>query len=1234
MAILTDSQKKALDFQRHLSVTANAGAGKTTVLVNRFVDILLHTDTRVNELVAITFTDKAASELKKKIADVVEERMRLAPYAEKRLRLEEIRSQLSFANIGTIHSFCAKLLREFPVEAGVDAGFTVLEEVDQEILEREAIRDMIESVLEEPPEETITLPTNVDQNAREALLFSVRTLGRKKVYTYLSFLLKKREQVERMVRDNGIFSVAVTDAAIVSRWESLIDEYFAQFVNDKQWQQVVERLLGIAAGKDAEVVRDQVKKWHGVMPLLEKIEIYVSILEKILTGDDTIRVSFIGRNRDRTPFAEDEYLLSSHWRAVKKLIPDDPALNDADHHMLLRLTRALLLLYQQVRERYDAKKAENGALDFEDLQLRTRLLLQDSAIRERLALKFKYIMVDEYQDTNRLQYEILRPLVSDYRTGNLFIVGDPKQSIYGFRNADVEVFEETKEHIIQSAVEGKPFRWDDLEIESDAEEKKGRVVLSHSFRLLTDIVLFVNYVFSRLMSRRIGDSNQVEYEHLVRGRLNNAPGGVELLLTKGEENAAKEQSEDGRLDDVVKECEMIARRILALHQSKHTVYESAISGIETPRPFEFKDAAILLRSRTHLAAVEKAMVKNGIPYGISGGIGFYQTQEIFDFLNYFQFLLNPHDDAALVGVLRSPFFGISDAELFEVASFSMEEDYWSKVVAYTKKSSLSVFLLRAKEILADNLLLANRLAIPFLVQRIFHQTGWIGTMSGVERGAQSLANIQKLIRIAREFEGRGFTSLFDFVERLRALAEVERREGQASIDTKKNCVHIMTIHAAKGLEFPVVIVPFCGTILRYDDPPYIDPSIGLGFKVIRENDFHDEAEPQIYQLFKERSRQKRIAEEKRIFYVACTRARDLLVLSGRVKERGHHDSFLSLLLKTLDINPVGVQGTIIEIPHQRLNVLDVVDGRYEASERVQTLSVRIFTSIESIPFTTQTQTGAAAPIPLGELFIEPLQAQTRGDFFSATQIKTYLECPTRYFLKYRLGLPEQTMIPHDFDENEDANDKILGEQEGSLVHLVLQSVEDSALSDNQLYERVENALRTAFLGTAEQKEKLRHNIFTHAVNFIASEFGKHVLAAEESFTEYTITMAFGEDYLTGTIDRLYKERDGRWCIVDYKTDAVKPENLTERAEYYRPQLALYALLIGKLFGQSSVHTSLVFTSHPDRPVHFDFDEPQIQSFEHTVQSVVSKIKASDFTRSETLCSVCTYQLKGKCLIPS
>lgn len=671
----TESQKKALDYQRHLSVTANAGSGKTKVLVQRYVDIVLKTDVNVSDIVAITFTEKAASELKKKIADIIEKKTTEATNRTERRRLESVRDGLASAIIGTIHSFCARLLRDFPVEAGVDANFGVLQGVDQTVMLQESITEAFDAALS-------------DDQRKPQLMTALRMLGRHTVEHIINSLIWKREQVQRLLPEDGSMVAPVTppltinglyaksDDEVLAFWQERIDAYIGTLVNSPDWLEDIKTVVEVAVGRLKPDVETLLKQFETTSELQRRLSLYQQIIKLALTQEPGIRIDFIGRNVDRGAVERHIISLVRHYQSVKPFLGLVSEEAHKAHATLLQLTRTLLALYRDVIERYDNSKAENGQLDFEDLQLRAKLLLQNPEVRQRLADRYRFIMVDEYQDTNLLQYEILRPLITEYRTGNLFVVGDDKQSIYGFRGAEVEVFDRTKTEMVDSQKENQPFFWQGSELGSEAEERKGKLYLSESFRLLIDLVAFVNLVFEQTMGDHISDY-EVEYTPLVKARRNSASGKIEMLLLPSDSEDTSNTQE-----------EMIARRIVNLVESGHAVWKES-GGEETSKPVQFGDIAILLRSRTYLTEIEQALLKYNIPYIISGGVGFYQTQEIYDFYNYFQFLLNTHDDIALVGILRSPFFGISDAELYRIVLTSQDADFWSKAQRHASEVEAS-----------------------------------------------------------------------------------------------------------------------------------------------------------------------------------------------------------------------------------------------------------------------------------------------------------------------------------------------------------------------------------------------------------------------------------------------------------------------------------------------------------------------------------------------------------------
>lgn len=1193
--LFTDNQHKALDFNKHLSVTANAGSGKTTVLVNRYLNILFNTDIQIDNLVAITFTEKAAGELKKKIADTLDDQIYSETDITRLQKIESLRDHFSWANISTIHSFCAKILRLFPIESDVDVGFSILDGVDKVIFEYDSIDESLHRFL-----------TDINSDRTEDIKFVLRSLGKKRTKEILRFLLEKREQVDRLIQN--IFSKS--DEEIVNGWKSEIEAQILPIVESDIWREISARVLQNVSTNSANVLKPQLAKWKSDISKEKKYQLYFDIISTLLTTKGTFNKTLLGRKYDFESVAEDESALANQWFEIKDILASITDENlDNNQNSLLRITKTILSLYNEIVQLYDQKKSEKSYLDYEDLQIKTRNLLNNPDVKTKLSQKFKYIMIDEYQDTNLLQYEIFLPLLSDLKSGNLFIVGDPKQSIYRFRDADVEIFEQTKNDISNS-----------LSPTANDNHNSSNIILAESFRLLTDITCFTNLVFSKLMSNK-RHKFETSYEELVKGRNNPSHGRIELLIPKLNSD---DNEKVKKADTISLECEMIARRIVNLKETNYIIYDKN----ENPLPFEFRDAAILLRSRTHLKEVEKALNKYNISYFIHGGIGFFQTQEIYDFYNYFRFLLNNNDDVALVGLLRSPFFSVSDAELYEIAINSRDEYFWTKTNKFIKSEEPSPQLTRALEILSDNLKYTNRIPIPLLVQQILKKTGWHGTIAGLHYGRQSQSNIEKLLSIAREFEGRGFTNLYDFVERLKTLIEGEEREGQANIETEGNAVQIMTIHSAKGLEFPVVFLPFCDKKFNYDKEPYLENDIGLGFTFL--DQASEEVRPLNYIRLKNISRLKTEAEEKRIFYVACTRAKDMLVISGIPQNES--GSYLNWLLDCLDINPEEINSGEFSVPNRQVKTLELADGKYKSKILNHDLKINVYASPDEITLKGN-RTEPAQPVePINAILIEPLKASIRNDFFSATQIQTYLNCPAKYFLRYKIGLPEKSTKPVYFHEEEDANDVIRGETLGIIVHGILDKFQ--VYSETEIRENIESVLISERLSNRNKLNNYVSDILSKIKIIYNSTAVKDIFSQPEYKTEFTINSAFNEDFLTGTIDRLYKDYEGNWCIVDYKTDNIKAESVEQRAESYRGQMLFYALLVSRLYKQKAVRVCILFTSLPDSPHWFNFTEIDIKDFENKLSDILIKIKSGELEKNTVMCSNCTYSVDGKCILSS
>ena len=1171
--MLTQSQQQALDASHHLSVTANAGSGKTLVLVERYINILLSGKTHVKEVVALTFTEKAASELKRKISESVAKKIAETTDRRTQARLHEIREQLSGAVIDTIHSFCAKLLREYPVEAGVDASFTVLEVVDQMTMIDAARKETFAAILKADPD-----------NTQRAKVFDLlRAFGKYRVLTIVRELVLKREQVSRWHDQNGLYTQS--DEAILALWRAHLSDFVRNEFDDSQLLHDLQEIVDAASGKMQIAINARFNVFKRGGPLNDQLKRFSELLETMLTKEGTLRKKIFPNEE---AIAEQAARLRAKYRSMGPLIEFVQTTTDEAHQLLLSQTRVLLDLYQNVIERYELKKIEGAHLDFDDLQIQVKNLLRNERIAAKLSQRFKYVMVDEYQDTNRLQYEILLPLLNQLANGNLFIVGDPKQSIYGFRDADVTVFNRTKN-----------------DIERRAGTERG-VVLSDSFRPLRDIVAFVNLVFDPLMRREQGDY-EVGYEPLVRGRQNSAPGRVELILRD------ESSDEDPK---ALSEGELIARRILQLRESKYQVFGKD----ETPHDLKFSDVAILIRTRNGLSGLEEAFIHHNIPYLVTGGVGYFQTQGIYDIANYFRFLLNPDDDVALTGTLRSPFFSVSDGDLFEAAYERRSKNLWKQLQSRGAGVTQSKALLRAVEILEEDVEVADRLSVPDLVNRIVERTSYAGFVAGMARSGQLFANLEKLKRLARKFEEQGFTNLYDFVGRFKRLIDDEPDEGQAAVDVFADAVNIMTIHAAKGLEFPVVIVPGLERSFMSDSEPFLDNDLGIGFG---QNDDQPGVAP-IAEYLKRRAQRKSVAEEKRVLYVACTRARDMLILSGQPKENRSSVNFMNWVLDGLRGDLVGDEKQIEHTVDTQF--LQVVDDRYMTRSESHRLSVHIIRQPDLPEGVRHVSINDTADEKLS-LLLDPITVRHQGEIFSASKVRTFIECPAKYYLRYVAGLPTTTSSWVSPKDDDDSDVSIPAELRGRAFHYVMQHIDSLPLNSLSLRDELKKFLAQDSLSVIAEPMIELDLIVQSVLDLVESDFWRTVKRGTDVRTEFTIMATCGSDFLTGTLDRVYRAADGTWTILDYKTDAIVAGQAKERASLYEPQLKFYALLIWKLFGVSNVSAILYYTSLK-YDVRFSYSARELQAYEVELSVVFRKIHSGDFVPAGKSCNDCPFLPMG------
>lgn len=1242
MPSFTLDQRKAHDPLRHLSVTANAGSGKTRVLVNRYCDLVEFGGVMPRDIAAITFTEKAAAELRSRIAAAFEERLGDPDRRERWERLKSAREDLTSAVVATIHGFCAQLLREFPIETDVPPNFTVLSGYERSRLLEESIAETIERGLDDGDGGSEASGGGASGPASAAYQVA-RRIGREKMEEILRMMLGKREVIEYS-RRHGV--LALDREATLELWRRELESAVREILLDDRTSSAIDRLVSVLKPAERERALGLLRGIRGSGDIRRVIADARDLVTEILCTKEAkgIRKGSYAITKDEFPLLEEPITrVMASWRRAPRLFSGEA---EPEHDpQLLWDARILLALYDEILRGYDARKNAVGALDFEDLQLRLLAALERPEAAARVARRFRYLMIDEFQDTNELQLAIARHMLADLRFGNLCIVGDRKQSIYGFRNADVAVFEQANREILEANAAGG-FGGTDLLFRGEPvpprtlEESLGMIGLDASFRLLPSICAYVNAACAPLIEGSAGDG--VIYEPLVCARVSEGEGRVEMLLTdpprEAERNAPEPAGELHPAEPPPTEAEMIARRILSLVEGDGVVWEPGPDGVEAPRAPRFTDVAILCRKRSQFPAIERALRGYGIPFITFGGVGFYRTQEIYDLLNYLRALIDPHDEIALIGLFRSPYFCVSDAELFRLRPPRRGEEtsgLWDRAERRAGSGAAEPALRRAVEMIADDRSMAGRVPISMLIRRIVERTGWRGAVIGAERGEQNLANVEKLIEIAREFEGRGFTNLFDFVERITELVEREELEGEAVVTSGRDAVRLMTMHGAKGLEFPIVILPSLHSRVRPPSEPYFDKKLGFGWNWKFNRREHRPAAT-VLMAIREGARNR--AEEARLFYVAATRARDHLILSG-IHDPDHPttDTMLDWALAPLGSVPEEDEERVLEV--EELPFL-APDGATRVTARWR-LPIRCFRSVADLPRHVPL-TRPPVPFRAGLVRAEAIVPRATGETYSATQILVHHQCPTKYYLAFRLGMPEEIGEAYMIDpDRRDTEEGTIYARLFRYVASRLDTVAGAAgIDPERLGALVEQALATHPL-TSERQDRLRLRLLEPFLRMFTSEEVVATLfpGGARPQVEYELTMPFGEELLIGVADRVLRGLGGETSIVHFKTIDTEPGELDRLAESYLPQLRVYAYLLMRMDGRlERVAATLIFACAPELPRRTLFTRADMERIEEDIARDLAEIRELTYGTGGRLplrtphCPECPYWIEGACLL--
>ena len=869
---LTLSQQAALSHDRHILITAGAGTGKTEVLIRRYLMLLTEPEVQhINQILALTFTEKAAGEMKHRVYRALLTQVRdHSTSTELRAKLRMFQDQFLSNHISTIDAFFASVIRRFPHRiAGLDPEFAILEGYRQRQLLQEAVESVLDGAATQPEHAC-------HEDLRELLI------GRRK--TELLQILRQMVTRRHFIKPWLSWIADASDTDVLQAWQSLVQQDLDTALTGVEAQvgDLVGELQGFQAGgsgKDAAV-----KTRQGILDGLSGEP--ASLVDTLFTKAGKPRSFNQGSQKvwgDQKPlinacFAEIAARTQPFYQAL--CIP----WNDELESEALQDLRALAHLTQYAIDAYQERKLSQGAVDFADLQIYTEQILTDPSTHQLYQRQFRYIMLDEFQDTNLAQWtQILRLAEDPSEPGSLFpdklfVVGDEKQAIYRFRGGEVEVCDEAQHLIPGENRRNKRVGNYPRVSETPEADPDGMLSFDVNFRSKPNLLYFFNEFFAPLLVKHAAYEAEAQPLRYQDGSLPSmavpAQGNVEAFRFE----VWGEDAQQIALD--VLEARCIAARLRAILDGEH---ETRYPGLRDMLLQRERAVGFLFRRRTRQKVYEQALREYGVPYVVARGRGFFSRQEILDISSALTILTYPHQSIPLVALLRSPYFAVSDVALVHLsrADGSTFREKLESLSLDKLSSDDARAVTKTREFLYDWSERMPDMRPSELILHLVHSSGVLAPLSRGSDGPQRVSNVYKLVDIARSFEQEGPSTLVDFVEFLSVQISEEEDEGEADLP-EGGGVQIMTVHQAKGLEFPLVVLP--DTVFPFrDDSGVLLGRLGRNVQVgwICARDDADAEKTAIHRLLHARNHSAMVAEEKRLLYVALTRAREHLWLTIR-----------------------------------------------------------------------------------------------------------------------------------------------------------------------------------------------------------------------------------------------------------------------------------------------------------------------------------------------------------------
>ncbi|AFS78914.1 ATP-dependent helicase/deoxyribonuclease, subunit A [Gottschalkia acidurici 9a] len=1174
----TEAQSEAIKNRGcNLLVSAAAGSGKTAVLVERIIKLIVEDKIDIDKLLIVTFTNAAAGEMRERILKAITDEMEKENSDEKNLRKQV--SLINKASITTLHSFCINVVRKNFHIIGIDPTFRIGDTTEIRIIAQESIEEVLESKYEQGEKDFLRLVESFSGNKSdikiEELVLSIYLFIQSQPYPYKWL----KESVEMFNMDRNELNE--------STWIQTIKEDINTKL--KGAKNIIEEAIAIS--KQAGGPEPYLEALNQDLIDIEKLE---SMIEDYVLGnihvDDmkiehtklkTITKKMISELEIDEVLKAEVYDLRNEYKdIINELFSKNILKRDMDSYFedvkdFYPVMNSIYELVVSFGELYSEKKLEKGLLDFNDLEHYTLQALESEDVREELKNCYEYIFIDEYQDSNIVQETIIDNIK---RENNLFFVGDVKQSIYRFRLADPSLFI------------GKYTTYS-----KDDESVNKRIDLSQNFRSRKEILDGVNFIFKNIMTSELGEVDYTEDAYLYNGanyeEIEDSSIEINIIEKNMSDNEERENNDSDidinleEMTDAEIEAKVIADKI------KNLIGKSTFDIKENRyREIGYKDIVILFRATKNWSDIfSEVFTREGIPVYIDDSSGYFDVLEIKIFLNLLSIIDNKRQDIPLLSIMRSPIGKFTTEELIKIRINNKNSSYYEAIEGYIKDNmdelseKLKNFISKIDYWCEE----ARYLKLDEFMWKLMMDTGYYYYVGAMPRGAQRQANLRILVDRANEFEKASINGLFNFIRFADKLQSASGEMGTAKVlGENEDVVRIMTIHKSKGLEFPVVICGGLGKQFNLKDMQQdilLHKELGLGPKHVDiSKRRYRETLPQL--AIKSKKKIENLSEEMRVLYVALTRAKDKLILVGSIRDiekqakkwskkgtiynlmssRNYLDWICTCLFKHKDGKPIRdlvnieIDG-LLDIKDSSKWTVNFIDKTNIFKEKAEENKLKQEYKDKLENFKREEFTEYKKLIEERFLWNYPYENSIKiPSKISVSDIK---KANMKDIDDVVYKIPSLLKIPQFLEGKK----PFTSAEKGTIVHFVMQHIDlKSDISLESIKLQIEKMTFHELITDEEAKVVDVEKI----LKFFDSSIGKRMLNSEKSFRE--VPFVYRKDackvieelnncsedvYIQGIVD-CYFEEDGDIVLLDYKTDYVgeNPEKLISK---YKSQLKLY-----------------------------------------------------------------------------